>query len=113
GRSAGWTRTMRRRLLAAPPVLLTLVLFGMWLLLNQTLAPAHVALGAVLALLISWGSTAFRPLSPKVLQPWAAVRLVLLVLTDIVWSNVAVARIVLGLVNRPVRSCFLEIRLIL
>ena len=93
-------------------VLLSFLLLGIWLLLNQTLAPGQIALGAALALLLGWMSTTLRPLRPRVRSLHAAIGLVFLVLADIVRSNVAVARIVLGLVgDREIRSGFVEIPL--
>jgi multicomponent K+:H+ antiporter subunit E len=97
---------------ARPPVTLTLVLLGMWLLLNQTVAPGQIALGAVLALLISWASTTLRPLRPRIRHWHVAAGLALAVLADIVRSNFAVARIVVGRRrSRELRSGFLEIPL--
>ena len=83
---------MRRWL---PFPLLWALLAAMWLLLNQTLAPGDVILGALIAL---GGTFAFAVLqSPQggVRRPAAIVRLVALVLADIVRSNIAVARIVM------------------
>ena len=101
-----------RQPLARPPVLLTLVLLGMWLLLNQTLALQQIVLGGVLVVLVAWSSTQLRPLHPHILRLDVAVGLSFVVLADIVRSNVAVARIVLGLVrDREVRSGFLDIPL--
>jgi multicomponent K+:H+ antiporter subunit E len=98
-----------RTALARPPVLLTVLLLGIWLLLNQTLALRQIVFGGVLAVLIAWTSTTLRPLVPNVKRFRVAIGLVLLVLLDIVRSNVAVARIVLR--NRKVRSGFLDIPL--
>ena len=93
-------------------VLLSFLLLGIWVLLNQTLAPGQIVLGAALALLLGWMSTTLRPLRPKVKSLHAAIGLVFLVLADIVRSNMAVARIVLGLVgDREIRSGFVEIPL--
>jgi multicomponent K+:H+ antiporter subunit E len=95
-----------------PPLLLTVLLFCMWLLLNQTLAPAQIVLGALLAVGIAWASTSLRPLSPTLKKPWVAVGMLGVVLADIVRSNIGVARIVLGLVgNRHVESGFVKIPL--
>jgi len=95
-----------------PPVLLTLVLLGIWLLLNQTLAPRQIVLGGVLVVLVAWLSTKLRPLHPHISRMDIAAGLFFVVLADIVRSNVAVARIVLGLVrDREVRSGFLDIPL--
>jgi len=102
---------MKERL-SRPSLQFAVLLLGLWLLLNQTLAPGQIVLGAVLASLISWASTTLRPLHATLRQPHIAVGLVFLVLVDIVRSNLAVARIVLGLVrDREVRSGFLEIPL--
>jgi multicomponent K+:H+ antiporter subunit E len=93
-------------------VLFSFLLLAIWVLLNQTLAPGQIALGAGLALLLGWMSTTLRPLRPKVKSLHAAIGLVFLVLADIVRSNLAVARIVLGLVgDREIRSGFVEIPL--
>jgi multicomponent K+:H+ antiporter subunit E len=98
--------------LARPSLLLAGALLGLWLLLNQTLAPGDIALGAVLALAISWLGTALRPLRATIRRPHVAAALVFVVLVDVVRSNLAVARIVLGLVRgRELRSGFLEIPL--
>ena len=101
-----------------PPVtrkfspMLVVFLTAMWLLLNQTLAPGHIVLGFVLALALTWAASTLRPLQARPRRLHVAVVLVLVVLRDIVRSNIAVARIVLGLVrHRAVRSGFLEIPL--
>ena len=94
-----------------PPVLVG-VLTVMWLLLNQTLAPGQILLGFVLAVVLAWASTRLRPLQPRLRRIYPAVGLMLVVVRDIVRSNIAVARIVLGLVrDREVRSGFLDIPL--
>ena len=55
---------------------------------------------------------AARPVQPRLRRPQIAMRLLARVLLDIVRSNIAVARIVLGLVrDREVRSGFLDIPL--
>jgi multicomponent K+:H+ antiporter subunit E len=99
--------TMRR----LPPVLVGVLLL-MWLLLNQSLAPGHLLLGLLLALAIAWASSALRPLQPRIRRPHLALWLLLVVLRDIVRSNIGVARIVLGLVrDREVRAGFVKIPL--
>jgi multicomponent K+:H+ antiporter subunit E len=74
---------------------LWLVLLALWLLLNQTLAPGQVLLGALLAF---GGVLALRALqgSAAPMRHSAAIaQLLLLVLADVVRSNLAVARLVL------------------
>lgn len=77
---------------------LFLALLALWLILNESFAAGHVLLGAVLAL---GGVAVYSRLQPGANRvrnrPLAAGRLLALVLADIVRSNVAVARIVLGL----------------
>ena len=97
-----------------PPTLLVLALTGMWLLLNNTLAPAHIVLGLGVSLLMVFGFRAVRPLQPRLRRPLLAFQLLWRVFVDIVRSNVAVARIVLGLHGkRAIRSGFLEVPLAL
>jgi len=92
--------------------LLVLGLVVMWLLLNQSLAPGQIVLGILLAVGLSWAAATLRPLQPRVRNAGTAIKLILVVLRDIVRSNFAVARIVLGLVrDREVRAGFLEIPL--
>lgn len=83
----------------------------LWLLLNQTLSFGHVLLGVVIALVGGWFLTSLEVprAHPKCLG--AILRLAGLVIADIVRSNVAVARIILGLERRRWTSGFVEIPL--
>lgn len=85
------------RLLPAP--LLSLVLLAMWLLLNLTLSPGHLMLGAVLAIAGPIALSALDTPKARVRRVDAILRLAVAVLADIVRSNIAVARIILG--SRP------------
>jgi len=82
------------RLLPAP--LLSATLFAVWLLLNNTLDPAHIALAALLAVVVPRFTEPLRPERPRVRRPLVVARLGLVVLWDIVLSNVEVARRILG-----------------
>jgi multicomponent K+:H+ antiporter subunit E len=94
----------------SPTVVLCLTI--LWLLLQQTLAPDQILLGVTLAVLLAWASSKLRPLRAHLRRIDVAAALVLVVFWEIVRSNLAVARIVLGLVrDREVRSGFLEIPL--
>lgn len=96
-----------------PPVLVV-SLFLLWLLLNRSISPGHVALGLVLALGVAWMSSGLRPLQPKFRRAQLVAVLLAVVLRDIVRSNFDVARIVLGLRRgREVRSGFVKIPLVL
>ena len=103
---------MRNALKKRLPPGLTVGLIVMWLLLNQTLAPGQILLGAILAVALTWMSTELRPSRPRFGRPGLAAVLALRVLRDVVRSNIGVARIVLGLVrDREVRSGFVNIPL--
>jgi multicomponent K+:H+ antiporter subunit E len=79
-----------------PAPLLSAVLFTVWLLLNNTLDPAHIVLGAALALVVPRFTERLRPEKPRLQRPATIVRLGLAVLWDIVVSNIEVARRILG-----------------
>jgi multicomponent K+:H+ antiporter subunit E len=92
---------------------LWLALLAMWLLLNQTLAPGQVALGAALALGGVWALARLQPPAGRVRRAAAIAELAWLVLLDIVRSNLAVARLVVyprarrrvaGFVEMPLAS---------
>jgi multicomponent K+:H+ antiporter subunit E len=84
----------------------------LWLALNQTFAPGHMALGLLLGLLLAWASSTLRPVHARLRRFDLAVLLVGIVLMDILRSNLHVASIVLGLTgNRPVRAGFVDVPL--
>ena len=91
---------------------LVLALVALWLLLNETFAPAQIVLGVVLAIVFAWSASALRPLQAHLKRMDVAAMLILVVFADIVRSNVSVARIVLGLTSRrEIRPDFLDIPL--
>ncbi|HWK75652.1 MAG TPA: Na+/H+ antiporter subunit E [Povalibacter sp.] len=94
----------------AIPPMLAIALTCLWLLLNDTLEPAHIVLGGVLAVLFTLGIAQMRPLQPKVRRLPLAIKLIFVVLIDIVRSNIAVGRVILGLVrDHEVKPGFLDI----
>jgi multicomponent K+:H+ antiporter subunit E len=97
------------RLLPFPIVSASLLV--LWLLLNQTIALGHILLGTALALAAGWALTALEPPKARPRKLAVIIRLAVLVLADIVRSNVSVARIVLGLQPRRWSSGFVEIPL--
>ena len=102
---------MKRIVERISPVLV-FSLIGLWLLLNQSFAPAHIILGVVLAVALAWSTSSLRPLKARLRRLDAAALLILVVLKDIVHNNLSVARIVLGLRPvRDIRSGFLRIPL--
>jgi multicomponent K+:H+ antiporter subunit E len=91
---------------------MVLGLAGLWLMLNQSLAPGHVVLGLLLSLALAWFGSTLRPLRSRLHRLDQAALLLLVVLRDIVRSNLGVARIVLGTVrSSQVRSGFLQVPL--
>ena len=91
---------------------LVVVLLATWLLLHQTLAPGQFLLGLALSVVLAWFGHDLRPLRARLRRVDRALDLFFVVFWDIVRSNVAVARIVLGLVGRrQVRSGFLRVPL--
>ena len=94
------------------PPYLTVVLVGIWLLLNGELSVMSIAFGVLLALLLVLAIAQLRPVRPRVRHVHLAIPLVATLLADIVLSNLGVARVVLGLTrNRQVRSGFIDIPL--
>ena len=86
-------------------------LLVLWLLLNQTLSPGHILLGAAVALVGGWALAALEPPKARLRGRAAIFRLAALVFVDIVRSNIAVARIILGLERRRWAAGFVKIPL--
>jgi multicomponent K+:H+ antiporter subunit E len=93
-----------------PHPLAALALWAAWLLLNNTLALAHVLLGALLGLAIPALTRALWPERIRFRRPGAFLRLLAIVLYDIVVANVNVARLILGPVA-PLRPAFVKVPL--
>lgn len=94
------------------PWLLILGLTLMWLLLDGSASLGQVLLGLGIAALMTLWFRAVRPEHPHIRRPLAALRLILRVAVDILRSNLAVGRIVLGLAGRrEIRAGFVQIPL--
>ena len=90
------------------------VSFGLlllWLLLNQTASLGQFVIGCVIALVGGWILTTLQLPRARVRRPSALLRLLGLVSVDIIRSNVAVGRIILGLGRRQRTSGFVNIPL--
>ncbi|MDM3884715.1 Na+/H+ antiporter subunit E [Pseudomonas sp. BCRC 81390] len=98
-----------KRLFPAP--LLSLSLFALWLLLNLSLSPGNLLLGAVLGVLAPLLMAPLRPQHAHVRRPLAVARLVGRVAIDVILSNLLVARGVLRAGKQPPRSAFVHIPL--
>lgn len=90
------------------------LLLALWVLLNDSVSPGNIAIGAVLALALSWAlhASRLRPLHARPRHPLVILKLALHVAIDIARSNVAVARIIIlgrrantspGFINIPLR----------
>lgn len=88
----------RRRWLPHPVT--SAILFVVWLLLNHTLSPGHLVLGAALAVLIPMFTRRFFPEPVYLGRPGTILRFLLTVLWDIVVASVTVARLTLGSTSR-------------
>jgi multicomponent K+:H+ antiporter subunit E len=94
-----------------PFPLASISLLLLWLLLNQTVSPGHLLLGGVVALVGGWTLKLLDLPKGSPRRVVAIFRLAARVLIDISRSNIAVARIILGLGTRRWRSGFVEIPL--
>lgn len=86
-------------------------LLVLWLLLNQTLSLGHIVLGSAIALVGGWAFLALEPPKARPRRLGTIFRLAAFAFADIVRSNIAVARIILGLERRRWTSGFVEIPL--
>jgi multicomponent K+:H+ antiporter subunit E len=91
--------------------LFTVILFALWLLLNDSLAPGQLLLGLMLTVAITASTAAIRPLRAHPHHLLTALGLFFVVLIDIIRSNIAVARIILGPAKRRFNSAFMKIPL--
>jgi len=93
-----------------PFPLLWVLLTAMWLVLNESISAGHVILGALVALGAVHGLALLQQPQTVLRRPWMAAQLIVLVIADVVRSNIAVARIVLS--RRAVRIAdFIDIPL--
>ena len=99
------------RLLPAP--LLSIALFALWLLLNLSVSPGNLLLGALLAILAPILLAPLRPQHAHVKRPWVVTKLIGSVGLNVITSNLQVARSVLSAKRRPPRSAFVHIPLAL
>lgn len=75
-----------------PAPLLSVALFVLWLLLNHSISPGHLVLGAILGLLIPQVTRGLRPLPVSVKHPWTILKLAATVVKDTSISNYEVVR---------------------
>ena len=100
---------MIKRWLPSPP--LSLALFAVWLLLNQSLDPATLLLAALLAIAVPLLTQSLRPAQAKIRKPMLVLRLFGLVAYDLVVSALTVARLLLIRRSRDLAPRFVRVPL--
>jgi multicomponent K+:H+ antiporter subunit E len=100
---------MIRRWIPSPP--LSIALFVVWLLLNQSLDAATLLMALILALVVPLLTRGLRPAAVRMRRPLVATRLVVVVLRDMVRSALMVARELLTRRTDDIPSHFLLIPL--
>ena len=100
---------MIKRWLPSPS--LSLALFVVWLLLNQSLALATLLLAAVLAVAVPLLTRRLRPAAVRMRRPGVALRLTGLALLDMLHSALTVARLLLTRRTQAINSHFLLVPL--
>ena len=93
-----------------PQPLFSVFLWLVWLLLNNSVAPGQLLLGAVLALALPLFTVRFWPDRPRVRKPLRLLRYIAVLLWDIILANLAVARLILGPARR-LRPAFIRLPL--
>lgn len=93
-----------------PNPILTLVLWGLWLLLVNDFAAGQMLLGLFFAWLIPLFTVRFTQPRPPIVRPWLLLRFVVRVHVDIVLANLAVAKLVLSSPSK-LRPAFVEVPL--
>lgn len=91
--------------------LLPLVLFIVWLLLNDSASAGQIVLGLVFAILVTLAVSSLRPLRAYPHRLYLAIGLIFNVLIDIIRSNIAVGSVILGASRRQPHVGFLKIPL--
>ncbi len=100
---------MMRRWLPSPP--LSLALFVVWLLLNQTLDLGTLLLAAVFAVIVPLLTRGLRPATVRMRKPGVALRLTLRALGDMLYSALTVGKLLLTRRTSQIKGQFVEIPL--
>jgi multicomponent K+:H+ antiporter subunit E len=79
-----------------PAPIMSLTLFAVWLMLNKSISPGNLILAALFAWLVPLFTRGLSGDRPAVKRWPTAIRLGLIVLYDIVLSNIELARRILG-----------------
>jgi multicomponent K+:H+ antiporter subunit E len=98
-----------KRLFPAP--WLSLALWILWLVLNLSISPGNLLLGAILGFCAPLMMRKLRPKQVRVRRPLTILRLLFVVGRDVITSNLIVAWGVLNAGRRPPRSRFVKVPL--
>lgn len=94
-----------------PNPLLSAALLLLWLMLNQSLAPGQILLGALLGLAVPRLTLPLRPIQARLRKPRVIVMLVLVSLREIILSAFNVSRLILRAGRVRPQSQFIRIPL--
>ncbi|MCC2674823.1 MAG: phaE [Ramlibacter sp.] len=94
-----------------PSPFLSVALWALWLLLNDSVEPAHLLLGLFVGWLAPVLVAPLKPQGPRVRKPLVLARLVLRVGAHVVLSAIQVAGGVLRAGRRPPRGTFVQVPL--
>lgn len=100
---------MIKRWMPSPP--LSLALFVVWLLLNQSLHLATVLFAAVLAIVVPLITKGLRPATVRMRKPGVALRLTGVALRDMLHSALTVGRLLLTRRNSAMAPAFVTVPL--
>ncbi|MGE0744160.1 MAG: Na+/H+ antiporter subunit E [Rhodospirillales bacterium] len=100
-----------RRLMPHP--WLTVLITVVWMLLNNSLSAGHLVLGLICGVAIPKITSVYWPGSPRIRNPVAIAEYTMVVLWDIVVSNVQVARLILFRSGDTLRSRYVTVPLAL
>lgn len=100
---------MGARLLPQP--ILTLVITAVWMALANDVSLGHALLGLTLGVTVPLLTQAYWPDRPRFRNPWRIVDFALIVLWDIIVSNIQVAWLILFRRGDSLRSQFIRVPL--
>lgn len=93
-----------------PYPLLFLGLLTVWLLINQSLSPGQIVLGAILSALLVWIMANLQPHKSTLRRPGLLLPLAAHVAVDVFRSNLAVMNVILKAGRHPANSGFLTMK---
>ena len=88
----------------------SLLLFVVWLLMNNSVSSGHILLGGILAILIPLVTLPFRQPQPLIIKKGLAIKQLFVVLYDIITANIHVAFLILGPIKK-LRPAFVKVPL--